>query len=104
MDRAPSSDESIDNSRQARRRRRGAPQGGQDAGALQGLGGPTQALSGTVGQAGGLVSGLTGGLTGGQQQAGGGKSDTLKLRLDLNLDVEVSIKAKVHGDVTLSLL
>ncbi|KAF8916502.1 hypothetical protein CPB85DRAFT_1432180 [Mucidula mucida] len=30
--------------------------------------------------------------------------DTLKLRLDLNLDVEVTIKAKVHGDVTLSLL
>ncbi|KAH8834962.1 hypothetical protein DL96DRAFT_1572373 [Flagelloscypha sp. PMI_526] len=29
---------------------------------------------------------------------------TLSLRLDLNLDVHVEIKAKIHGDVTLSLL
>ena len=28
----------------------------------------------------------------------------LQLRLDLNLDVWVELKAKVHGDVTLSLL
>lgn len=27
-----------------------------------------------------------------------------QLRLDLNLDVWVELKAKVHGDVTLSLL
>ncbi|PVF95345.1 hypothetical protein CPB86DRAFT_788088 [Serendipita vermifera] len=28
----------------------------------------------------------------------------LKLRLDLNLEIDVQIKAKIHGDVTLSLL
>ncbi|KAF9070948.1 hypothetical protein BDP27DRAFT_1322935, partial [Rhodocollybia butyracea] len=28
----------------------------------------------------------------------------LKLRLDLNLDVAVELKARVHGDLTLSLL
>jgi len=37
-------------------------------------------------------------------RGGGGKDDTLKLRLDLNLDVAVELRAKVHGDVTLSLL
>ncbi|KAI9498883.1 hypothetical protein BDB00DRAFT_866951 [Zychaea mexicana] len=30
--------------------------------------------------------------------------DALKLRLDLNLDAEITLKAKLHGDVTLSLL
>ncbi|KAK0443748.1 hypothetical protein EV421DRAFT_2018896 [Armillaria borealis] len=30
--------------------------------------------------------------------------EALKLRLDLNLEVEISIKAKVNGDITLSLL
>ncbi|KAK7456457.1 hypothetical protein VKT23_010706 [Stygiomarasmius scandens] len=44
------------------------------------------------------------------QQPGGGGDDEdmgdkpLKLRLDLNLDVAVELKAKVHGDLTLSLL
>ncbi|KXS17463.1 hypothetical protein M427DRAFT_30294 [Gonapodya prolifera JEL478] len=33
-----------------------------------------------------------------------GKSNTLKLRLDINLDVDVQLKARVHGDITLSLL
>ena len=41
---------------------------------------------------------------GGQVDGGGQKKEALKLRLDLNLDIEVTIKAKVHGDVTLSLL
>ena len=41
-------------------------------------------------------------VRGGQQKED--KKDTLKLRLDLNLDVAVELKAKVHGDVTLSLL
>ncbi|KAJ6465291.1 hypothetical protein C8R45DRAFT_1173706 [Mycena sanguinolenta] len=59
---------------------------------------------------GGLLSTGGGGL---QQQGGGGlqgggegqqKKDAFKLRLDLNLDVDVQIKARVHGDVTLSLL
>ncbi|KAI1436507.1 hypothetical protein GGR50DRAFT_701801 [Xylaria sp. CBS 124048] len=35
---------------------------------------------------------------------GGAKNDTLKLRLDLNLDVEVTLKARIHGDLTLALL
>jgi len=30
--------------------------------------------------------------------------ESLKLRLDINLDVAVELRAKVHGDVTLSLL
>ncbi|KAG7446952.1 uncharacterized protein BT62DRAFT_931528 [Guyanagaster necrorhizus] len=30
--------------------------------------------------------------------------EALKLRLDLNLEVEIQIQAKVHGDITLSLL
>ncbi|KAK0185934.1 hypothetical protein F5146DRAFT_162047 [Armillaria mellea] len=30
--------------------------------------------------------------------------DTLKLKLELNLAVDITIKARVHGDVTLSLL
>jgi hypothetical protein len=28
----------------------------------------------------------------------------LKLRLDLNLDADIRLTAKIHGDVTLSLL
>ncbi|KAJ2890215.1 hypothetical protein MKZ38_002261 [Zalerion maritima] len=68
----------------------------------------------SVGQtAGGLTSGATNtlgnvGSTALQQQGGekdkeGGK-DTLKLRLDLNLDVEITLKARIHGDLELSLL
>ncbi|KAI1456698.1 hypothetical protein F4805DRAFT_458487 [Annulohypoxylon moriforme] len=38
-----------------------------------------------------------------QDQGGGGKSDTLRLRLDLNLEVEVTLKARIHGDLTLAL-
>lgn len=34
----------------------------------------------------------------------GKQKEALKLRLDLNLEVEISIKAKVNGDITLSLL
>ncbi|KAK0192129.1 hypothetical protein F5146DRAFT_1135884 [Armillaria mellea] len=33
----------------------------------------------------------------------GKQREALKLRLDLNLEVEISIKAKVNGDITLSL-
>ncbi|KAL0959511.1 hypothetical protein HGRIS_011221 [Hohenbuehelia grisea] len=42
----------------------------------------------------------------GEVQKGGNSDDSnpLKLRLDLNLDAEIELKAKVHGDVTLSLL
>ncbi|KAK7048869.1 hypothetical protein R3P38DRAFT_3257449 [Favolaschia claudopus] len=53
-----------------------------------------EALGGLLHKDGGAVAG------------GGGdnEKDTLKLRLDLNLDVDVQIKARIHGDVTLSLL
>ncbi|KAK0215708.1 hypothetical protein IW262DRAFT_1465425 [Armillaria fumosa] len=33
----------------------------------------------------------------------GKQKEALKLRLDLNLEVEIAIKAKVNGDITLSL-
>jgi hypothetical protein len=40
-----------------------------------------------------------------QNSADGGKEDsTLSLRLDLNLDVYVKLTAKIHGDLTLTLL
>jgi hypothetical protein len=39
-----------------------------------------------------------------QPQEGGKSSKMPSLRLDLNVDAEIYIKAKVHGDVTLSLL
>jgi hypothetical protein len=39
-----------------------------------------------------------------QQQSALDEQDGLKLKLDLNLDVEVELKARVHGDLTLSLL
>jgi len=43
------------------------------------------------------------------QVAGGGDDESssdkpLKLRLDLNLDADIRLTAKVHGDITLSLL
>ena len=31
-------------------------------------------------------------------------NDQLRLRLDLNLDIEVQLKARIEGDITLSLL
>jgi len=39
-----------------------------------------------------------------QQQAGGNKKDAMSLRLDINLEAELSLRVKVHGDVTLALL
>ncbi|KXS17467.1 hypothetical protein M427DRAFT_30298 [Gonapodya prolifera JEL478] len=38
-----------------------------------------------------------------QPAAPRGKGNTLKLRLDINLEVDVQLKARVHGDITLSL-
>jgi hypothetical protein len=70
---------------------------------------PTRALTQPVNQAVGQVGqtanqvGKTAGEAVGKPGGSSGK-DTLKLRLDLNLDVDVQIKARVHGDVTLSLL
>jgi hypothetical protein len=43
--------------------------------------------------------------TAAKNKGDGGKEDsTLSLRLDLNLDVYVKLTAKVHGDITLTLL
>ncbi|KAJ7121913.1 hypothetical protein C8R46DRAFT_1148894 [Mycena filopes] len=64
----------------------------------------SQALTQQAPQGKEALGGLLHGVTGGGQQQGKGGKDTLKLRLDLNLDVDVQIKARVHGDVTLSLL
>ncbi|KAI7762126.1 hypothetical protein LZL87_004433 [Fusarium oxysporum] len=66
------------------------------------VGGVTDGVTNTLG---GVTGGL-GGLTGGQQQGGGGDAgkDTLRLRLDLNLDIEIQLKARIHGDLELSLL
>ncbi|PBK93157.1 hypothetical protein ARMGADRAFT_1030556 [Armillaria gallica] len=79
--------------RNQRQGSRGLPLGGED---------PTRAVSGTVNQLGQTARGVAN-VDGGGDRSGGQKN-TLKLRLDLNIDVEISIKAKVHGDVTLSLL
>jgi hypothetical protein len=38
------------------------------------------------------------------QQPAKGKSDALRLRLDLNLDIELTLKAKIHGSLELTLL
>ncbi|KAI1846317.1 hypothetical protein JX265_010901 [Neoarthrinium moseri] len=94
-----------------RTKQRGKKQGG--GGPLDGLTGGNEMLPvGQVGQqAGDLVNGaqgtlsnVAGGVLGGKKDDGGGKSDTLKLRLDLNLEVEVTLKARIHGDLTLALL
>ena len=58
---------------------------------------PTETLSG-------LGDGVIGGGQQQQQQGGGGGQQPLSLRLDLNLEVEITLKARVHGDVTLALL
>ena len=55
----------------------------------------------TVGDVASGVGNVASGVTGGGKRD---NEDTLKLRLDLNLDVAVELKARVHGDVTLSLL
>ncbi|KAI9281544.1 hypothetical protein BY458DRAFT_498896 [Sporodiniella umbellata] len=40
----------------------------------------------------------------GQAQQSGNSSKMPSIRLDLNLEVEITLKARVHGDVTLALL
>ncbi|KAK0482561.1 hypothetical protein IW261DRAFT_1038326 [Armillaria novae-zelandiae] len=93
-------DESDDESDIGASRRRNQRQG---SGRLPlGGEGTTRAVSGTVNQLGQTARGVAN-VSGGGGRSGGQK-DTLKLRLDLNLDVDISIKARVHGDVTLSLL
>ena len=63
-----------------------------------------RAVGDPVGGALGQVGQIAQGVTQAAPAPGRGGKDTLKLRLDLNLDVDVQIKARVHGDVTLSLL
>jgi len=46
---------------------------------------------------------------GGEEEGEGAKdplmeADGLKLRLELNLDIEIELKARIHGDLTISLL
>ncbi|KAJ3871519.1 hypothetical protein F5051DRAFT_423267, partial [Lentinula edodes] len=91
-------------SRPPRNRRRGGGQqnqgGGGPIGGLPGVNKVADTVTGAVGSVGDAVGGLLGGVAGG----GGGGDKPLKLRLDLNLDVAVEIKARVHGDLTISLL
>lgn len=64
-------------------------------------------VGGDLGNTVGGVTNTLGGVTGALNQQGGGggdKSDTLRLRLDLNLDIEIQLKARIHGDLELSLL
>ncbi|KXX72933.1 hypothetical protein MMYC01_200921 [Madurella mycetomatis] len=84
---------------------------GEERNQRQQRGGPLDnlALDNVQNTAGGLVNSATGALGGVagnavDQKGGGGKSDTLRLRLDLNLDVEITLKAKIHGDLELALL
>lgn len=82
--------------RQVQRRKR-QQQGPLDMAGLDGVGQT----------AGGVVGGVTntlGNVAGQAVDNGGGKSDTLRLRLDLNLEVEITLKAKIHGDLELALL
>ncbi|KAL8367014.1 hypothetical protein RB595_007907 [Gaeumannomyces hyphopodioides] len=100
----PEVDESVEEQpsppprrRQMQRKKKQQQQGPLDLAGLDGVGQT----------AGGLVGGVTntlGGVAGQAVDNGGGKSDTLRLRLDLNLEVEITLKAKIHGDLELALL
>ena len=109
----PSSDDSPPAQRTKRRGGKGkqGPLGGlpalDEVGDLtNGVTQPVNNAVGTVKGAAGAVSGVADGLTGGGEKKKGGKSDNgaLSLRLDLNLELEVTLTAKLHGDLTLSLL
>jgi len=70
------------------------------------LGNVQETAGGLVNSATGVLGGVAGNAVQQQQQPDkrGGKSDTLRLRLDLNLDIEITLKAKIHGDLELALL
>ncbi|KAK3904540.1 hypothetical protein C8A05DRAFT_42389 [Staphylotrichum tortipilum] len=68
------------------------------------LGNVQETAGGLVNSATGVLGGVTGNAVQPQQDKRGGKSDTLRLRLDLNLDIEITLKAKIHGDLELALL
>ncbi|KAF9066957.1 hypothetical protein BDP27DRAFT_1423385 [Rhodocollybia butyracea] len=62
------------------------------------VGGTVDTVGGAVGGAVDAVGGVVDGL------AGVVGDKPLKLQLELNLDVAVELKARVHGDLTISLL
>ncbi|KAL8369558.1 hypothetical protein RB595_000066 [Gaeumannomyces hyphopodioides] len=98
----PEAEESVEKQPPPPRRRRQMQRKKRQQGPLDLAG-----LDGVGQAAGGLVGGATntlGGVAGQAVDSGGGKSDTLRLRLDLNLEVEITLKAKIHGDLTLALL
>lgn len=64
--------------------------------AFKTAGGAIDKAKGTVGQ-------VTGG-GGSNKKEGDGGNQPVSLRLDLNLEAEVTLKASLHGDLTLSLL
>jgi hypothetical protein len=66
------------------------------------VGGAVDSVGDTVGGVGDAVGGVVGGIAGGEKKDEG--KDTLRLRLDLNLEIEVTLKARIHGDLTLALL
>jgi len=87
----------------ARKRRRGT---GKKGGGLPGV----EEVEDTGNQLANTAQNTVGQVAGGGNQKkdddeeGSGGDKPLKLRLDLNLDVAVELKARVHGDLTLSLL
>ena len=98
---ASRSSESDVDAPQAPRRRGGR----QNIGGLPGI----EEVGDVANQVANVPKGIVGDAGNGKppKESGGGGDggkDTLKLRLDLNLDVAVELKAKVHGDLTLSLL
>ncbi|KAL4260866.1 hypothetical protein AB1N83_007528 [Pleurotus pulmonarius] len=98
---ASSEDEGLHD---APRRKRGGKKGG----GLPAVGEVDEAAGAVGNTAKGAVEtvgNVAGGVAGGGGGGGGGGGDKpLKLRLDLNLEVEVTLKARVHGDLTLALL
>ncbi|KAI0450243.1 hypothetical protein F5B21DRAFT_491738 [Xylaria acuta] len=81
--------------------------GGGGVGDALPVGNVGETVNNLANSAQGTLGNVTGGALGGAVGGGGGdsgKSDTLKLRLDLNLEVEVTLKARIHGDLTLALL
>lgn len=90
--------------------RRGGRGGGENKGGLpavdeaEALTGPVDNAFQTAGGAIDKAKGTVGQVTGRGDKGGGGGNQPVSLRLDLNLDVEVTLEARLHGDLTLSLL
>ncbi|KAJ3844573.1 hypothetical protein F5878DRAFT_720563 [Lentinula raphanica] len=98
------SDASSASSLARRRRQRGGRKGGGLPGVEEVEDTGNQVANtarNTIGQVGQVAGG---GKKQDDDDEGGSGDKPLKLRLDLNLDVAVELKARVHGDLTLSLL